>query len=378
MVVAVVAVVLTPPASSSTHSGPGSHATRWLELASAPGPTLSGRPVVVTVDPAATIAPVVPADFLGLSFEAGNLPSIAGYADSGDLVNLLRSLGQGIMRFGGGSSDKTTAWLQEGATPPWAQTTIVPQDLAGLAGLARATGWRVLLTVNFGHYEPVAAAQEAGAAQAALGASLAGIAIGNEPDRYVKDKLRASPWPFADYLTEAGAYRAAIAAAAPGVPIVGPDSSSGGSLVPWVTDLATAVHPALLTDHYYPLTKCQRYRPKPSDLESGDALARDGEAEAGCGRLARERDPAAARRDQQRLVSWAAGREQRVRLGAVGGGLHRARDGERRERNEPPRPDRRTARLQPARSRGRAGARERRAARQSGVVRAAARLPAGR
>jgi len=275
MVVAVVAVVLTPPASSSTHSAPGSHATRWLELASAPGPTLSGRPVVVTVDPAATIAPVVPADFLGLSFEAGNLPSIAGYADSGDLVNLLRSLGQGIMRFGGGSSDKTTAWLQEGATPPWAQTTIVPQDLAGLAGLARATGWRVLLTVNFGHYEPVAAAQEAGAAQAALGASLAGIAIGNEPDRYVKDKLRASPWPFADYLTEAGAYRAAIAAAAPGVPIVGPDSSSGGSLVPWVTDLATAVHPALLTDHYYPLTKCQRYKPKPSDLLSPATRSRE-------------------------------------------------------------------------------------------------------
>src|SRR5271157_442810 len=42
--------------------------------------------------------PVVPSGFLGLSFEVGSLSQLAGYANSGDLVTLLRSLGPGVMR----------------------------------------------------------------------------------------------------------------------------------------------------------------------------------------------------------------------------------------------------------------------------------------
>jgi hypothetical protein len=222
----------------------------------------------VSIEPQAVIGPVIPEDFLGLSFEASSLPDIAGYADAGDLVNMMRSLGPGVMRFGGISVDTEAAWAQEGAAPTWAHTAITPQDLQGIAALARATGWRVLLGVTFGHYEPVAAAQEAQAAQSLLGLSLEGIAIGNEPDRYVPDLLRAAPWSFADYLTEANAYRSAIATAAPGVPIAGPDASSAQSVLLWVSEVAAAEHPALLTAHYYPLTRCEQYAPKLSDLLS--------------------------------------------------------------------------------------------------------------
>ena len=225
-------------------------------------------PVSVSVDPQAPTGPTVPGDFLGLSFEASSLPTIASYAGSGDLVNLMRSLGQGVMRFGGISVDTETAWLDERAAPAWAKTTIGPQDLAGLASLARASGWRVLLGVTFGHDEPTAAAQEAQVAQSLLGPSLEGVAIGNEPDRYVADGLRSSPWSFADYLSEAAVYRAAIAGAAPGVEIVGPDASSGESVLLWVSETAGAEHPGLLTAHYYPLTKCEAYTPRISDLLS--------------------------------------------------------------------------------------------------------------
>lgn len=145
---------------------------------------------------------------------------------------------------------------------------MVPQDLAALAGLARETGWRVVLTVNLGHSEAVAAAQEAQVAEEQLGAGLAGIAIGNEPDRYVADGLRPVGWTQAAYLAEAGAYRGAIAAAAPGVPIVGPDVSTGRLLLPWVSDLAGSERPALLTDHYYPLTSCGDHTATLSDLIS--------------------------------------------------------------------------------------------------------------
>ncbi|MCW3019244.1 MAG: hypothetical protein JWN10_1552, partial [Solirubrobacterales bacterium] len=222
----------------------------------------------VSVEPQAALGAAVPEDFLGLSFELSSVPELASYSSSGDLVSLLRSLGAGVIRLGGISADTETAWLTEAAPPAWARTTIAPQQLAGIAGLARATGWRVLLTVNLGHYEPAAAAQEAHAAQSLLGASLEGIAIGNEPDRYVADGLRNTPWSFADYLSEVAAYRAAIAAAAPGVQIVGPDASSGGSSVTWVAEAATGEHPALLTEHYYPLTRCQAYAPKLGDLLS--------------------------------------------------------------------------------------------------------------
>ncbi len=222
----------------------------------------------VSVDPAAAIGPIVPNDFLGLSFEASSLPTIAGYAGSGDLANLLRALGPGVMRFGGFSVDNETGWSDEAAPPAWSHTTITPADLQGIAALARATGWRVLLGVTFGHVEPAAAAQEAQVAQAALGPSLAGISIGNEPDRFVADTLRTSPWSFADYVSEIDAYRAAIAAAAPGVPIAGPDASSGEAVLAWVKEEAAAEHPALLTAHFYPLTKCEAYAPKLSELVS--------------------------------------------------------------------------------------------------------------
>jgi hypothetical protein len=224
--------------------------------------------VGVTVDPGTAIGPVVPGDFLGLSFEASSLHTIAGYAGSGDLVALMRSLGHGMMRFGGISADETTAWLREGLAPAWAQATVVPQDLDALAVLARETGWQVLLTVNLGHSEAAAAAQEAQDAEQQLGSSLAGIAIGNEPDRYVADGLRPAGWAQAAYLAEAGAYRGAIAAAAPGVPIVGPDASSGHPVLPWVTDLAGSERPAMLTDHYYPLTSCGDETATLSDLIS--------------------------------------------------------------------------------------------------------------
>jgi hypothetical protein len=225
-------------------------------------------PATISVNPQDAFGAAVPADFLGLSFELSSVPELAGYSSRGDLVSLLRSLGEGVIRLGGISADTETAWLTQAAPPTWARATIGPEQLAGIASLARASGWRVLLTVNLGHYEPAAAAQEAQAAQSLLGTSLAGIAIGNEPDRYVADGLRSTPWSFADYLTEVEAYRAAIAAAAPGVPIVGPDASSGGLSVAWVTEAATGEHPALLTEHYYPLTRCQAYAPTLGDLLS--------------------------------------------------------------------------------------------------------------
>jgi hypothetical protein len=286
----VVAVVVSRTSSSSTRSQRGASqalradvgkhrggdprggdppSARAATPAATAGAAPRGRPVSVSVAAHPTGA-AAPADFLGLSFEVRSLPAIAGYASRGDLVTLMRSLGKGVMRFGGISADEQAAWVGPGGSPPrWASTAIDEADLAGIAKLARETGWRVLLTVNLGHYNPAAAAQEAAAARRLLGSYLAGIEIGNEPDLLVDKRLRGPGWGIVAYTAQAGAYRAAIAAAAPGTPIAGPDPSTGVPGLRWVSAVAASptLRPALLTDHYYPLSSCG-YKPTISELLS--------------------------------------------------------------------------------------------------------------
>ena len=212
-----------------------------------------GVAVTVSIDARRPRAPVREA-FLGLSFELSALHQVAQYADVGNLVTLLRTLGPGVLRFGGVAADTRTAWTDRATPrPAWASGTIEPSDLRQLARLAARSGWRVLLTIGLVHYDPRAAAREAGAAKAALGAWLAGIELGNEPDAYARHGLRTRAWSFARYSREVVAYRRAIARTAPGIPLAGPDVSGSRVFERWGPSEVRRLHPALLTGHHYPL-----------------------------------------------------------------------------------------------------------------------------
>jgi hypothetical protein len=215
------------------------------------------RQVRVVIDPAHSGAVVAPR-FVGLSFEALDLPQIARDAERGPLVALLSSLGPGVLRFGGLSVDADAAFSSTGSGPPWARTTIVPADFDRLANLTRRTGWRVLLAVGLGHYDPASAAAEVAAAAQRLGPALAGIEIGNEPNAFWVGKLRSSAWTYQQYRGEIEAYRRAIAKAVPRVAIVGPDMAPGPgyALYDWLPGYARDERPPLLTVHYYPLQNC--------------------------------------------------------------------------------------------------------------------------
>jgi hypothetical protein len=196
----------------------------------------------------------VPRRFLGLSFEAAALAQIASYADRGTLVTMLRSLGPGMLRFGGVSADTRVAWTDSRTPrPAWASAVLGPGDLRRLGRLAARSGWRVLLTVGLAHYDPAAAAREAAAAKAALGPWLAGIEVGNEPDAYAHHHFRAEPWTYRQYSAEVGSYRRAIARAAPGIALAGPGVSGSKIFASWGPGEARRQHPALLTGHHYPL-----------------------------------------------------------------------------------------------------------------------------
>lgn len=225
-------------------------------------------PVVATVNRLAP-GPPVPAEFLGLSFEAAALDQISQYADRGDLVKLLRSLGPGMIRFGGITADQNVGWT-DAATPkpPWAARAINPAQLQAIGRLSRRSGWKVLLTVGMAHFEPTAAAREVAAAHRALGANLAAIEIGNEPDAYGKHGFRTLPWIAQGYEEEVSEYRQAIQALTPGVPIAGPDVSGSGIFIEWGEEEALSQRPALLTGHHYPMGCAQKPPPSSESLLS--------------------------------------------------------------------------------------------------------------
>jgi hypothetical protein len=230
-------------------------------------------PVSVSVD-ASEPGPTVPENFLGLSFEVGSLRQIAGYSSKGDLVTMLRSLGVGLLRFGGVTADEQVAWTDAlTARPPWALSVLEGASLNQLGKLAAASGWGVMLTLGFGHYDPQAAAREAAVAQAALGSSLQAIEIGNEPEAYARHGLRALPWAPEQYNEQVTAYRAAIEALAPGIPLAGPDSSGSGSYQRWGLSEAIYQRPALLTGHHYPLGCAEQPAPTIARLLSGQVRA---------------------------------------------------------------------------------------------------------
>jgi hypothetical protein len=235
----------------------------------------SGTEATVSVSTRHAGAPVA-TNFLGLSFEAEAVPILARYGRGGTLATLMRSLGAGVIRVGGVSADKSVAFDPRGSErPSWATTSLSRSQLAGLAGLLRHTGWSALWTVNLGHYDPAAAATEAAAAYASLGARLMGVEVGNEPNAYVNEGLRQPGWSLALWRGQFAAYRDAIAHSARGAPIAAPDVSTGVAALRWVR-AAARLRTRLLTDHFYPLTSCNYMQPTIDELLGG--AVRSGES----------------------------------------------------------------------------------------------------
>jgi len=241
-------------------------------------PAQAPLPVAVTIDPFDPGLPV-PKRFLGLSFEVAALDQLTQYSERGDLVRLLRSLGPGVLRFGGITADENVAWT-DAATPrpAWATSTIGPEQMKALGVLARRSGWQVLLTVGMAHSEPATAAREVAAAHHALGPYLAAVEIGNEPNAYGSHGFRELPWIAQGYEEEVSSYREAIDALTPGVPIAGPDVSGSGVFPEWGEEEALSQKPALLTGHHYPLGCAQTPAPSIETLLS--AATREREAQS--------------------------------------------------------------------------------------------------
>ncbi len=199
---------------------------------------------------------------VGLSMEARALSTGLLTASHPRLVRLMRLLGPSVLRIGGNTVDWSW-WTDNGEPPPtWASNVVTPADLSLLHGLLAATGWRVVLGVDLGHFEQARVAGEARSAQRIFGAELQGIEIGNEPDDFGHsgNGLRAPGYGAPEYLREVEAYSKALAVAAPGVALYGPATSTAG--IQLLAQMGSAAHIfTTLTQHYYPINKCSEITP---------------------------------------------------------------------------------------------------------------------
>ncbi len=215
--------------------------------------------------PAATVTvrpgsgPSLADNFIGLSFEVNLL--VQPGLTNGNLTQYLKTLGPGVLRFGGNQVDKAL-WTSKGEkAPSWAATTLTPVELGRLNTLAKASGWKVILGVNLKQKDAARAADEVGAAERILGDSLLAVEVGNEPNYYPS----YSP---AKYYADFESYRRAIARTAPGVGLLGPSGGSAPAAVDYFKDFARRqqTNPnrnlESLSTHFYPA--CARSSPTPT------------------------------------------------------------------------------------------------------------------
>ncbi len=216
-------------------------------------PGADPSPVTITAG-AGPPGPVIPDDFAGLSFEVGPLvpgnAGVRGYLFSPgneSLVTLVRNLGLRNLRIGGGSVDQRipAGTGRDGFT-----------GVDNLFAFAAAAGVTIIYTLRL--LNPVTApvpdlkAADAGAAGHIWGRyreHLASFAIGNEPDWHafhtydghpldpaIREEISGVPGSaYASFLARWHDFADAVAEAAPGAPLAGPDTGAYSPMT-WTPD----------------------------------------------------------------------------------------------------------------------------------------------
>jgi hypothetical protein len=117
-------------------------------------------PVTITVTGVSGVT--LPSDFIGLSFESGNLASTTTFpAENPVFRQMLAQIGPGLLRFGGNSVDKLTGWQATPRTSSTPSTVIASSDVDRVLALTRAVNWKILYSVGLGNADAASDADQA-------------------------------------------------------------------------------------------------------------------------------------------------------------------------------------------------------------------------
>ena len=198
---------------------------------------------------------IIPADFLGLSYEKSAVTENHFRPDNLVLVNLHKNLGPCVLRFGGNKVE-LTQWSRETPKEKPAKGAYVATaaDMDKFYGFIKTINWKVIHAVNLSSNTPELFSDEINYAAKISGDSVIGFEIGNEPDHYDKDtkKLRDKGYTYAQYKTELQKAHSVILKQNPGVRLIGPAVTSGGFkfFEPFLADFKKDTF--LATSHFYP------------------------------------------------------------------------------------------------------------------------------
>lgn len=194
------------------------------------------------------------ADFVGFSFEKGELVSRVFSTADTNMVALFQRLGPGIMRIGGSSVDDIL-WTPGGKGRTGHEIATI--DIDQFAAFVAATRWQVIYGINLAKNTESAAAEEAAYVARKLGSNLYCFELGNEPAAYdisphpVPTGYKA--WNYTTFMARWISLRNEILQKVPGVTFSGADAT-GGSYITYTLPFAQdAGQLKLLSQHYYRL-----------------------------------------------------------------------------------------------------------------------------
>jgi hypothetical protein len=193
----------------------------------------------------------IAADFLGFGLEISAVASKGWLTAENQVhVQLIRTISkEGVLRIGGNTAD-FARWSPLGDAAALPKGTVINQAcLNDLAGFLRATGWKVIWTLNVGTGTEEMAADEAAAVVSTVGDRLLCFELGNEPDLFVQAGHRQPGYGYDQYIVEFNRFKDAVRRRVPGAPLAGPAVIGATD---WVRFFARDVPDSrLLTEHYY-------------------------------------------------------------------------------------------------------------------------------
>lgn len=244
-------------------------AAMYLGRSFAQAEHVNRAPIVLRLDPQWRHEAGQIADRMtGLSYESAQLGDPGFFSPQNkELIALFKQLSpNGTLRLGGNLSEYTR-WSPQpsahrgpshlGAVAPDAgkfkthpEIVISQEAIDNLSGFLRETGWSVIYGLGLAKAVPDRAAAEAKYVFEALGENLLAFQIGNEPNHYVMNGLRAKGYDFADYFHEWSSIHAAVLAQVPQAQFGGPDVAEGAD---WIAQFAKVAPKSvvMLTGHHY-------------------------------------------------------------------------------------------------------------------------------
>ena len=144
-------------------------------------------PVTVTVLSDYRLHTIIPSDFLGFSYEMSQLTDNSRYLhpDNLVLIQMMKNLGNGVLRLGGNSSDKIS-WTGMPRIDYMRKDSLTTTDVDTFSKFVDLTGWKVIWGLNLGENNPEKNSDEAVYVAKRLKNALYALQIGNEPDLYYK------------------------------------------------------------------------------------------------------------------------------------------------------------------------------------------------